>query len=86
MAEILFAIGDIHGCKKELDVIHNKIKKYCLKNNKKPIITYLGDYIDRGPKSKDVIQTIIEFTLPNVEKICLLGNHEQMLLDVLNYK
>ena len=54
--------------------------------NKKPIITYLGDYIDRGPKSKDVIQTIIDFTLPNVEKICLLGNHEQMLLDVLNYK
>ena len=29
MAEILFAIGDIHGCKKELDVIHNKIEKYC---------------------------------------------------------
>ena len=86
MAEILFAIGDIHGCKKELDVIHDKIKKYCSKKNKKPIITYLGDYIDRGPKSKDVIQTIIEFTLPNVEKICLLGNHEQMLLDVLNYK
>ena len=31
MAEILFAIGDIHGCKKELDVIHNKIKKILFK-------------------------------------------------------
>jgi len=86
MAEILFAIGDIHGCKKELDIIHNKIKKYCTNKNKKPIITYLGDYIDRGPKSQEVIQTIIDFNLPNLEKICLLGNHEQMLLDVLNNK
>ena len=34
MAEILFAIGDIHGCKKELDVIHNKIKNIVQKRIK----------------------------------------------------
>ena len=82
----IFAIGDIHGCKDQLDKVHKKIEIATNTNRGKKLIIYLGDYIDRGPNVKRTIDTLINFNLPNVEKIFLLGNHEQMLLDVLEGK
>ena len=82
----VFAVGDIHGCKNLLDKIHNKIRIATNTKSGKKLIIYLGDYIDRGPDVKGTIDTLINFNLPNVEKIFLLGNHEQMFLDVLEGK
>ena len=82
----IFAIGDIHGCKDQLDKVHKKIEIATNANRGKKLIIYLGDYIDRGPNVKRTIDTLINFNLPNVEKIFLLGNHEQMFLDVLEGK
>jgi len=82
----IFAVGDIHGCKNLLDKIHNKIRIATNTKSGKKLIIYLGDYIDRGPDVKGTIDTLINFNLPNVEKIFLLGNHEQMFLDVLEEK
>ena len=82
----IFAVGDIHGCKDLLDIIHKKIEIATTRKSGKKLIIYLGDYIDRGPDIKGTIDTLINFNLPNVEKIFLLGNHEQMLLDVLEEK
>lgn len=66
-------IGDIHG---RIDLLEPLIKDH----SKNYIFT--GDYVDRGPNSLEVIQSIMK--LPN--KICLMGNHDEMFLDVIfNY-
>jgi serine/threonine protein phosphatase 1 len=71
--EYIWAVGDIHGYASSLAVILNKIEEF----NTKRII-YVGDYIDRGPQPKEVIDLILEH---KHEKITLMGNHEMMFLN-----
>lgn len=80
MSNRYFAIGDIHGCFSSLkELIENKIQ---LQKNDKLIL--LGDYIDRGPKSKEVIDYIIDLQNNDYDIVTLLGNHESMLVDAYN--
>jgi len=77
MNKRLFAIGDIHGCFDSLkELIENNIH---LQKNDKLIL--LGDYIDRGAKSKEVVDFIMELQEKGFDVIPLIGNHEAMLLD-----
>jgi serine/threonine protein phosphatase 1 len=80
----IYAIGDIHGRVDLLDQLHGRIshdaEKYPHYNR---IIIYLGDYIDRGPASKEVIDQLIDPPLHNFTAIHLRGNHESMLLNFL---
>lgn len=79
MKKRLFAIGDIHGCFNALvNLIENKIK---LKKNDKLIL--LGDYIDRGAQSREVIDFIIELQNKGFDVVTLMGNHEALMLDAL---
>ena len=77
----IFAVGDIHGC-------YSKLKQMLARLGWQPgrgdILLFLGDYIDRGPQSYEVVETLTELTdkAPD-EVITLLGNHEQMFLDFL---
>ncbi|MCJ7663342.1 MAG: metallophosphoesterase, partial [Desulfobacterales bacterium] len=83
--EKFFAIGDIHGNLSHLEQLMEKIKPAL--NREKDTLVFLGDYIDRGPASKGVVDYIIQLRkdLPHV--VCLKGNHEEMLLDwVVNGK
>ncbi len=73
----IFAIGDIHGCVTELRLLLNELP---LTPTSKVI--FLGDYIDRGPHSKEVIDTILELQ-KKVNIVTLVGNHEQMFLSFL---
>jgi serine/threonine protein phosphatase 1 len=79
----IYAIGDIHGCLSELTSLHKKI----LTNNtfkvKEDLLIYLGDYIDRGLKSKQVIDQIIKLKNKQIKTIHLMGNHEEMMIDFL---
>lgn len=74
-----FAITDIHGCRRTFEALLNKI-----------ILTpddelyLLGDYIDRGPDSKGVLDLIIGMQQVGFSIFCLRGNHEQMFLDLAN--
>ncbi len=73
----VFVISDIHGCATELKLLLNKLPL-----DKKSLIVFLGDYIDRGPNSKEVVDTILDLQkMYNV--VPLMGNHEKMLLDFL---
>jgi len=73
----LFAIGDIHGCFDSLkELVENKIQL-----NKKDKLVLLGDYIDRGDKSRDVIDYFICLQEKGFDIIPLTGNHELMLLE-----
>lgn len=74
----VFAISDIHGYNKDFQNLLNKISL-----EKTDILFLLGDFIDRGPESKEVLDTIF-FLLESGHDIrCIRGNHEQMLLDGL---
>jgi len=66
-----FIIGDIHGCARTFLELVRKLPTGNLQD-----IVLVGDLIDRGPRSKDVVEFVMENNVP-----CVLGNHEQMLLD-----
>lgn len=70
------AIGDIHGCAAALATILDAIEP----REDDTIIT-LGDYIDRGPDSKSVVEQLLELEA-RCRLVSLLGNHEVMLLAV----
>ncbi len=79
----IFAIGDIHGCLSELTLLHKKIlthEKFDVKND---LLIYLGDYIDRGLQSKQVIDQIIKLRNNKIKIINLMGNHEEIMIDFL---
>jgi serine/threonine protein phosphatase 1 len=73
----LLAISDIHGC---FETFHNLVIKHIgLTKHDKLIL--LGDYIDRGEKSKEVIDFIMDLINTGFDINPLAGNHEAMLLD-----
>jgi len=74
----ILAIGDIHGMYNKL-VKLLEIIKYNPKNDE---LFLLGDYIDRGPDSKKVVDLVIELVNNGAKAIC--GNHEDMLLKSFN--
>lgn len=77
----IYCIGDIHGCDELLQQLLIKIYQDIGNFNGKIIQVYLGDFIDRGSHSKEVIDTLLNSEHPNIESIYLRGNHEQTLLD-----
>ena len=79
----VFAIGDIHGCLKQLVTLQDKIFSYPKYNKDEDLLLYLGDYIDRGPSSKDVINHILQLQTEGIKSIFLMGNHEQFMIDFL---
>jgi serine/threonine protein phosphatase 1 len=77
MEQRVFAIGDVHGCFDSLKELMEE--KIGLTLSDKVIL--LGDYIDRGSKSKQVIDYLMNLKEKGYELVTLRGNHEQMLLD-----
>lgn len=74
-----YAVGDIHGCRKTLQTL---IESLPLNNNS--VLIFLGDYIDRGPDTKGVIDYLIQLKT-KYECHFLIGNHEQLLLDYIQH-
>jgi len=74
-----FVIADIHG---NNTLFRKALKAVNLKKSDKVIL--LGDVIDRGPESKEVLDTIILLKESGFEIICIKGNHEDMLLNSFN--
>lgn len=76
-----FAISDIHGCVQTFKALLDRISF-----SKEDVLYLLGDYIDRGPDSRGVIDHIWNLQKNGYTVHCLRGNHEQMLLDELAEK
>lgn len=70
-----YVIGDIHGCLHPLRRLLEKVSPRA-----RDEVVFIGDYIDRGPQSRQVVDYLL--TLP-YRCVFLLGNHEKMLLDFL---
>lgn len=79
----LYCIGDIHGRLDLLEELHCMILQDCIDFDGSKIVVYLGDYIDRGAHSKQVLDLLIEQPLSGFKAVHLLGNHEHAMLDFL---
>lgn len=77
MAGRVIAIGDIHGCSRALDALVEAIAPAA-----DDTLVMLGDYCDRGPDTRGVIERLLELQA-SCQLIPLLGNHEQMMMDVV---
>jgi len=78
--ERTFVIGDIHGC---IDKFQCLLGKLPLDWSRDRMIV-LGDFIDRGPAPRRVMELLMEMKLEHGERlIVLMGNHERMFLDYL---
>ncbi|MFZ4635591.1 MAG: metallophosphoesterase family protein [Saprospiraceae bacterium] len=73
-----FAISDIHGCSKTFLALLDKIKF-----SSSDELYLLGDYVDRGPDSKGVLDIIMQLQANGYAVHCLRGNHEQLVLYAL---
>ena len=76
----IFVIGDIHG---QLGMLKDLMAKIPWRPDKDALF-FLGDYVDRGPDSRGVVDYIVSLTEDYSRISCVLGNHEQMLLEYLS--
>lgn len=85
---VLFGIGDVHGRAELLDVLVDEIGREAesaAAAGKATAAIFLGDYIDRGPCSRAVIDRLIALRNERrFESVFLRGNHEQFLLDLID--
>lgn len=74
----LIAIGDVHGCARSLGALLDRLAP-----TEDDHLVFVGDYVDRGPDSKGVINQL--FDLEEITQCTFLrGNHESLMLDYLD--
>jgi serine/threonine protein phosphatase 1 len=73
----IFAIGDIHGC---YDKLRNLIRRLPYDPEHDTLI-FLGDYIDRGGRSREVLNFLCELRRQVKKVVLLIGNHEYLMLE-----
>jgi serine/threonine protein phosphatase 1 len=80
----VYAIGDVHGRVDLLDDALSQIEADIeSRGQARSIIVFLGDLIDRGPSSAQVIERARTYDRPGVRTVFLSGNHEEVLLRLL---
>jgi serine/threonine protein phosphatase 1 len=79
-----YAVGDIHGRLDLLDELLAKIDgELDCRPARKTLLVFVGDLIDRGPDSAQVVERLRTYSRPGVRPVFLLGNHEEVLLRIL---
>ena len=76
MPEPIYAVGDVHGQIDELRRVLDLIEK---DGGAEAVTVFLGDYVDRGPDSKAVVQALLDGTRGGRNWTCLKGNHDRYL-------
>ncbi len=81
----IYAIGDIHGRSELLRIMHGRIQQDLEDRPiEEAVLVYMGDYVDRGPDSRGVIDTLINPLGFDIEVHYLKGNHEDALLTFMH--
>jgi len=83
---LVYAVGDTHGHTDALRPLLRELADDVARSRpaERPLLVFLGDYVDRGPDSRGVIDTILALEADGpFEVVCLKGNHEAALLRVL---
>ena len=78
---VLVAVGDVHGradlCAQLIGKVERRYEARDLR------FVFLGDYVDRGPDSRGVLDALIELRAARPDTVLLKGNHEQAMLDFI---
>ncbi|MEW6500318.1 MAG: metallophosphoesterase, partial [Thermodesulfobacteriota bacterium] len=77
MSNTIFAIGDIHGCADKLEQLLARLPF----DQARDTLVVLGDYLDRGPDSRRVLDQLCDLRARGVQLVALMGNHEALLLE-----
>ena len=83
---LIYAVGDVHGHLDALDPLIKVIGKDALASSpaERPLLIFVGDYVDRGPASAGVVDLILSLKAQAAFEVhCLKGNHEEALLQFL---
>ncbi len=84
IAQLTYAIGDIHGYDDLFERMIDRIREDAEALGERPRIVLLGDYIDRGPSSRQVLERVRGLlTADWCDVVALMGNHEEALLRFL---
>lgn len=76
----LYVIPDIHGYQDKLD---RALRRVMAEGGVDARVVFLGDYVDRGPDSRGVIQTLVDGMAAGRPWVPLRGNHDQLFLEFL---
>ena len=81
----VYAVGDIHGCLEHLQAVHAMIAAdIAVRPCDSCVLIHLGDYIDRGPDCREVVDLLAAGPkVPGATVVNLMGNHEEMMLDAI---
>jgi len=80
----IYVVGDIHGRADLLRAIHRQILDDVERTRPdRPVVVYLGDYIDRGEQTRQVLDILTGQPIDIAERVHLLGNHEEFMLTFL---
>jgi serine/threonine protein phosphatase 1 len=80
----LYAIGDIHGCLDLLKKLLAKIEEDRKTTSHPSRLIFLGDYVDRGLHSREVIEFLIHLSASEkIPPLFMLGNHEQIMRNII---
>jgi serine/threonine protein phosphatase 1 len=82
----IYAIGDIHGCARQLADLHAAIADDALERPvASALLLHIGDYVDRGVDTAGVIARLSDgCPIPGMDMVNLMGNHESTMLDALS--
>lgn len=79
-----YVVGDVHGrldlVEELLAKIHSELQR---KPSRKTLLVFVGDLIDRGPSSAEVVERLRTYHRQGIRTVFLLGNHEEVLLRIL---
>lgn len=80
----IYTIGDVHGRHDLLESVLDRVREHLSFNAVvRPFLIFVGDYVDRGPSSRQVLDTLIRLSSYQ-DTICLQGNHESYVVDFLD--
>ena len=82
----IYAIGDIHG---RLDLLTDMLDRIradiAARPHPRPLVVFLGDYVDRGPEVRGVIEALMAVKAGPLPARFILGNHDNYVLAYLNH-
>jgi len=86
VGQAVYAIGDVHG---RLDLLEDLVAHIREDVAQHPSdsarsLIFLGDYVDRGPESRGVVDAVMSDLLPGFTTVRLMGNHEEAMLSFLD--
>ena len=78
-----YVVGDVHGRLDLLERLLSQIENEIDGSSANVVLAFVGDLIDRGPASAQVVERLRTYRKPGVRTVLLAGNHEEVLLRIL---